>query len=173
MVRLKGRKLSRPTLLYKSKLELTRSFWNLDGRELKNPAELPNWACLRIVQDSRSDRSILKEPCKGLLQTFRSHLLSKGIKDPSREPPHGDLEIRDNRDYWKLDNWFTDCLQTYYVTFLIVLLPGRTSSELYNHIKRCGDVKYGIHTVCVKSGKFGTLPYDDNVALVSARTFLF
>ena len=56
--------------------------------------------------------------------------------------------------------------------FVLFVLPERPTAEIYNQIKRCGDVKYGMHMVCVKPQKFGELPYDDNVALVSTEMFL-
>ena len=96
----------------------------------------------------------------------------KGIK-VNDSPDNDDLEIKNREDYKRLDGWFKDCLPKYDVKFLIVLLPKHCTSELYNHIKRYGDVKYGLHTVCVKSEKLGNAPYDENVALVSAATFLF
>ena len=138
----------------------------------RKPVGLVNWACLRIIENRRWDGSIYARPCCEQLKDFLSNLRSKGITVDDNTN-HGDLEIKNREDYVKLDGWFKECLQVYDVKFLIVLLPDRRTSELYNHIKRYGDVKHGIHTVCVTSQKLGSAPYDENVALVSAATFLF
>ena len=170
MIKFSGRFLSRPTLLYKKKLVFQGQSWNLGGESFRKPEELSNWACLRI-QNSRFDESIHVEPCSKQLEAFQSHLKMKGITVDTDSNYHDNLEIRGSGDYNKLDEWFEEC-QKFPVTFLIVLLPDRVTSELYNQIKRYGDVKHGIHTVCVKSTKLGTARYDENVALVSAGTFL-
>ena len=172
MIKLYGRVLPRPTLSYQQKRSVSGRSWNLDKVLFRKPMGLIKWACLRIIENPRYDWSIDAGPCREQLNEFVSHLRLKGITvDDSHK--HGDLEIKNREDFLKLDRWFNDCLQGYDVTFLIVLLPDRRTSELYNHIKRYGDVKYGIHTVCVTSKNLGSAPYDDNVALVSAATFLF
>ena len=172
MIRLFGRTLQRPTLLFKQKQTLGMGSWNLDGKAFRKPMALINWACLKI-QTPRDQASIHDEPCRSLLNKFVSHLKLKGITGVNDEKLHGDLPIVHSRDYESLDKWFKECPQDFGVTFLIVVLPDHASPELYNHIKRYGDVKHGVHTVCVKSQKFGKVPYDENVALVSAGTFLF
>ena len=172
MIRLSGRLLSRPVLLYKKKILVQGQSWNLADERFRTPVELSNWACLRIVQNSDVDKSIHVRPCSEQLETFQSHLRSKHITVKTNSDYHDDLRIWGKEDYKRLDGWFEEC-QKYRVTFLIVLLPDRVTSELYNHIKRYGDVKHGIHTVCVKAAKLGTARYDENVALVSAGTFLF
>ena len=172
MMKVLGRTLTRPTLLYQKKLHLTGNSWNLDTVSFQKPVRLVNWACLRIIGNPQVDGSIYDGPCRKQLEEFLSHLRLKRITVDDNDN-HGDLLIKNREDYAELDRWFKECLQEYNVNFLIVLLPNRRTSELYNHIKRYGDVKYGIHTVCVTSQKFGTPRYDDNVALVSAATFLF
>ena len=174
MIKLLGRVLSRPLLLYKQNVQLEGGkAWNLDGKSFRTPKALNNWACLRIQQNLQVDKSIRDQHYRGLLEDFLAHVKKKGITI-SDSYDHGDLFIGDPSHYVKLDGWFRDCLPEFGVTFLIVLLPDNPTSELYNQIKRYGDVKHGIHTVCVKPQKFGkVLQYDQNVALVSAGTFLF
>lgn len=172
IIRLTSRVLPRPTLRYKNKLSLNGDSWNLNTVSFREPVGLVNWACLRIIGNLRYDQSIYDEPCREQLMKFLSHLRSKGITVNDNNY-HGDLIIRNRNDYVELDRWFKECLQVYNVRFLIVLLPNGRTSELYNHIKRYGDVKHGIHTVYVTSEKFGSARYDENVALVSPATFLF
>ena len=174
MVTLSGRVLSRPDLLYHKPhpLDNKSKSWNLDKVSFQKPVKLVKWACLRIIEDSRRDGTIHRGPCREKLDQFLYHLKLKGITAEAN-PSHDDLEIKNRGDYVRLDGWFKECLQEYDVNFLIVLLPDHRTSELYNHIKRYGDVKHGIHTVCVTSNKLGDKRYDENVALVSAATFLF
>lgn len=170
MVRLKGRVLPQPTLLYDQKVNLNRSSWNLGNVSLRKPAKLIGWACLRIMQHPDRDNSIHDQPCKKQLEDFQKHLRRKGI-DVKKNEDHDDILLRGNRDYKNLDNWFKASLKDYHVKFVLVVLPEYATAEIYNEIKRCGDVTNGMHTVCVKAKKFGEPQYDDNVALVSTEPF--
>ena len=169
-----GRVLSRPDLLYHKKHLLDRDSksWNLGTLSFRKPVDLVNWACLRIIGNLEKDRTIYHGPCRKQLTEFLTHLGLKGIEVEDNDN-HDDLKIKNRADYLKLDGWFKECLRGYNVNFLIIILPDHCTSELYNHIKRYGDVKYGINTVCVTSGKLGNARYDENVALVSAATCLF
>ena len=171
MVNLHGRILPSPDLLYAGKTPIRGPSWSLDQLKFRKPMELTNWACTRIIQDENVDKSIDEASCAKQLTEFQTHLGKKGIK-VERSQSHGDLRIRGPFDYHRLDKWIKSSRDDYDVRFLLFVLPQRTSSELYNYIKRFGDVGNGVHTVCVKLPKFGTVPYDDNVALVSTDTFL-
>ena len=171
MVKLDGRILPSPSLLYAGKDPIRGPSWSLDKLKFRKPMELTNWACTRIIQDENVDKSIDEASCAKGLTEFQTHLGKKGIQ-VERSQSHGDLRIRGPFDYQRLDQWIKSSRDDYDVRFLLFVLPQRTSSELYNYIKRFGDVDNGVHTVCVKLPKFGTVPYDDNVALVSTDTFL-
>lgn len=132
---------------------------------------LNNWACVRIINDLKKDGSIHESPCAGSLKAFQDHLAAKGITVTENDD-HGNLDIRGN-NYKLLGEYFQESRDEYKVQLLLVILPDKPSAELYSNIKRYGDLTHGIHTVCVKVGKFGTLPYDDNVALVSPISFFF
>lgn len=172
MVRVSGRLLPPPTLLYNAKSKKSGPSWNLFGVPFRKPAQLTNWACLRILRKPQFGNLFEKSRYDGNRAKFETHLGSKGIT-VHKSSNHDDLVIKDSRDYSKLDQWLKSCLQPeFQVKFLIVLLPDG-APEFYNQIKKYGDLKYGIHTVCIqKYKKFGSLPYDDNVALVSPGTFL-
>ena len=174
MTKVYGRLLSRPTLLYKTEVSVGLKSWNLDGVAFREPKKLTNWACLSIRRYDR-DLSVYDKKCKEILEKFQFHLKSKGIEVEDAAGSHDDLKITGQRDHQRLDEWFRVCRPEYRVNFLIVILPDWVTSELYNQIKRYGDVKHGIHTVCVKyeKFKFGDSRYVANVALVSPSTFLF
>ena len=165
MVRLEGRILQQPSLYYgKKTATFTESRWNLDKLMFQTPKDLRNWACTRIILD-QYDVPIHKNPCRSSLGSFQDHLERKGIVVEGSKS-HGDLDLRRGGPQ-QLDEWFKSSRHDFKVKFMLVLLPGKTTSELYNSIKRYGDVKHGIHTVCVKTKKFGEAQYDENVALVS------
>lgn len=170
MVKLNGRKLKPPTLNYgdDKTAPISGSHWSLKDVPFRTPKELDNWACLRIYHGN-DESSIHKDPLKKSLKDFQDHLEAKGIK-AKKNNYHDDLWLPKN-DYGPLEQWFRESRNTYRVRFLLVVLPKVPTSELYNHIKRCGDIINGIHTVCVTTKGFGTLPYDDNVALVSTKLF--
>lgn len=170
MVNLNGRILPSPGLLYAGKDPIRGPSWSLENLKFRKPMELTNWACTRIIQDENVDESIDEASCAKQLANFQTHLEDKGIR-VERSQSHGDLKIRGPSDYKRLDQWIKSSRDDYDVRFLLFVLPQRTSSELYNYIKRFGDVDNGVHTVCVKLPKFGSVPYDDNVALLSTDTF--
>ena len=172
MVRVTGHTMTQPTLWYAKdiKAKLRGSSWDLINIKFREPMPLNNWACVRIRNDFREDGSIHESPCAETLIAFQDHLKAKGITVTENDD-HGDLEIRGN-NYKVLGDYFQASRDEYKVRLLLVVLPDKPSAELYSNIKRYGDLTHGIHTVCVKFGKFGTLPYDDNVALVSPIPFL-
>ena len=172
MVRLKGRTLPQPSLVYGNEklAKMVGSKWNLVNLEFHTPKTLDFWACTRIIR-GEEDGPVQEEPCKGRLAGFQRHLKQKGITAEVSDEFHGDLDLRGNDYERRLEDWFKES-RDYQVKFMLVVLPGRPTSELYNSIKRCGDIKYGIHTVCVKLDKFGGDLYDHNVALVSLDIFI-
>ena len=179
MVRLWGRVLQQPKLYYynpQKVIPMRGSSWNMLAGKFRKPKMLNDWACLRIQMDGR-DGSIFQGSCAKSLEDFQKHLETKGII-AEKNNNHDDLFLT-AREYvshdtpGKLENFFKSSLKDYNVSFLLVVLPKDVTSELYNSIKRYGDVKYGIHTVCVKADKFGDPRYDENVALVSAILFFF
>ena len=179
MVRLTGHTLTQPKLWYgkdsqdkEIQAKLRGSSWDLINVKFREPMALNNWACVRIMNGSRKDGSIHESPCAGSLKTFQDHLKAKGITVAEKDNDHGDLDISGN-NYKLLGHYFQASRDEYKVRLLLVILPDKPSAELYSNIKRYGDLTHGIHTVCVKAGKFGTLPYDDNVALVSPISFFF
>lgn len=167
-MQLKGRSLNKPTLVYGAKKIATTngSTWNLTGLSFHTPKKLNNWACTRIYQNPEKDF-----PVPRLRENFEKNLGKKGII-VEQNSNHGDLQLKRNDYHQDLKQWFEDCHRAdINVKFMIMVLPENPTSELYNSIKRFGDIECGIHTVCVKAGKFGSVPYDDNVALVSTALF--
>ena len=146
------------------------SSWSLLGITLREPKPLNNWACVRIRQNKRVDGSLFENPLKENFAEFQKHLEFKGITVKMNNL-HDNLSLLG--DDYPLLKFFEESRDRYRVRFLLVILPRNPTSELYNSIKRYGDVTCGIHTVCIKSNRFGSLPYDDNVALVSTGFFPF
>ena len=102
MVKLKGRVLAQPTVLYEREVNLNRSSWNLENVLLRKPAQLIRWACLRIRQHQVFDKSIHDQPCKKRLEDSQKHLRRKGIHVKENED-RDNIFIRDIRDYDTLD----------------------------------------------------------------------
>lgn len=94
---------------------------------------------------------------------FHDCITTMGISLPA--PKLARLEVRSNEDPGiesKMKEFSASA------QFLVVVLPDK-NPELYRHIKRLGDIRYGIPTVCVQAleGKFlkGSIQYFANVAL--------
>ena len=170
MVPVMGRKLNPPTLLYfgGKNAALGGSKWSLLHQSFRTPKTLTKWACVKLYYPgSEKFEPINDQPWSNRLGKFVAGLKRKGI-EVEESDSHGDCKLRSN-DYRDLEQWFKDSHEHYKTDFMLVLLPQHPTAELYNSIKRFGDLKYKMHTVCVKPDKFGTNPqYNENVALVSA-----
>ena len=125
------------------------------------PGTLSSWSYLMISTERDADAfspDSLRNTIRSFLQTLSAMGLGNNLLQPSgsriliNSPSHTDIE----KEFKKRPK------------LLLVILP-RNDTQLYNHIKQLGDVKYGVHTVCVVGSKFakekGQVQYFANVAL--------
>ncbi|KAK5139822.1 hypothetical protein LTR04_003318, partial [Oleoguttula sp. CCFEE 6159] len=131
--------------------------WNLRGVRFCKPTALPSWALVRAGNPKFGFEQPLEEFVKGLKNYGMKYT---AFKMTTNFPlmPEETLESR-------LDNFFRQ-IGAQRITLALFVLPGRSIPKpLYSILKTCGDVKHGIHTVCVTEQKWKSPDYNANVAL--------
>ncbi len=156
-----------------------KSTWNIGPTPQKNGStmtpqfcvakNLLKWAYVVISSNGRAT-----DLHKARLSSFRQGMNNAGIetREPRDEGPISDHNIATTLAA-RLEDWSGKGCQ-----LVLIMLPAK-STTLYNQIKRLGDVKYGIQTVCIGGSDkfynqktnargspiFGSLQYFANVAL--------
>ena len=145
--------------------EYSGSQWNLKRIQFHDVKELRSWACLNIHYGKRPQTC--HDQC---LQNFMNVLKSCGITHSQPKKKQLPFDSVSN----ELEAVFKGLAG---IQVLLVVLPN-DNSQLYNRVKRLGDVVHGIQTVCVlgegkkfyntgldRAEKPKSIPYNANVAL--------
>ncbi|KAJ4187446.1 hypothetical protein NW759_016884 [Fusarium solani] len=153
-------------LLDRFGVSVSPQFVTVPGRVLNEPKvfyknEKP--ASVRFGSWNMVNDAFNKAGLIAMLDKFRDALRKTGIVV---NPPAGGrrLVLRDQDDP-ELDNVFISAAKS--LDLLFIILPD--TIPLYNRIKHCGNVKYGVQTICVVGHKIakerGQNQYFANVAL--------
>ncbi|EDN10395.1 hypothetical protein HCAG_06198 [Histoplasma mississippiense (nom. inval.)] len=165
LITVPGRVLESPTMVqYKGQNFKTPQAgnWNLQKVAFSQGSQLPPWTYL-YFQGNRTNLEALSESIDRFVDMAR--LQGLAVPAPSRPipviVPHGQ-----SPEDIPLDHFFAEIRQQSRVRLVLVILPFE-SPQMYNHIKYRGDIKDGIHTICVVAEKFGKNQpqYFANVAL--------
>lgn len=145
LLTVKGRILVHPKVKYgpgQLDAEIRFAEWNMQGRQFFDAKALGKWACLRITMGPFGKMN--NASFKGHLDAFIKELRNCGMRcsEPETTEP---VVIRDENDP-QLEAKMRALANK--VEFLLVVLP-KKHTLLYNKVKLLGDVRSGIHTVCV------------------------
>ena len=180
MITVPGRILNAPTLKYGDGGSENPRFgsWNMARVRFTTGARLPPaWTCLWIKR-ARKPGNVERH---GLLETivsqFAEMMRKCGLQVPSPTP--GPAIFLDNQESPTTnDDEIKNIMQKIRdrgISFVFVLLPD-TEAAVYNQVKYCGDVLFGLHTVCAVDNKVskdkGRDQYLANVSL-KVNTKLF
>ena len=175
MVKVQGRVLERPTIIYKSGSKPPykppqiddKARWNMRDQQVFEPRQLRSWGIMRIVRDARELQS---EDAKfnGTFDNFFNNLRKTIGRDDVDGPLRSWCMTVVRGDETTLKEAFVQC-QGKGIRLLVIVLPDSDAST-YRQIKTLGDIEYGISTVCVKGeGKkfymFKPTQYFANIAL--------
>lgn len=157
MVVVPGRILPAPGITYAAGGKtpfVSGASWNLAGVKFARAAALKTWSCL-VIQDST--RTVPKEVVTGLLTAVMESAKSYGMTTspvlmkladgnfiPVVNLPREKGDTKALID--ALSPGFARFVQSK-VQIVYVLLPSKDKS-LYSAVKYCGDVKFGVATVC-------------------------
>lgn len=135
-----GRELPQPDVMFNEPANYKGSQWNLANIKFRSASRLEKWACVTIHRQPNPETN--HSQC---LKTFVNVLRSCGIDTTIPNTTH----IRYNRVNTELESVFERSIG---IKLLLVVLPEK-NSQLYNLVKRLGDVKHGIPTICVAGSR--------------------
>ncbi|KAF7907500.1 uncharacterized protein EAF01_005086 [Botrytis porri] len=178
LITVQGRVLPPPVINYKNRQHrpMTKTpmdgSWNMRDTRFHTCGDLGNWTYMVVESDKRGARWNHNDAADTVEQ-FRAHLEGAGIGvkgwmgRPAPSPKHIDgNETATSADIERVFRMMSTSANLKKPKFLLCILPV-DDVMLYNTIKRFGDTRAGVHTVCVQHSKFakGDPQYFGNVAL--------
>ncbi|KAK0647518.1 Protein argonaute-2 [Lasiodiplodia hormozganensis] len=168
LITVQGRILNEPKVVYKQNkpAQMRGGSWNLLDVQFHTPGTaLKKWSWLLLSMPGYPDNTSVAD-LQPLITNFYKTLQKTGVPVDAPMPGKG-LYIQGEDDP-QLDAMFSRASQG--LDLLFVIFPGFNKKlPVYNRIKRLGDCKYGIHTICADGSKFtkerGQDQYFRNVAL--------
>ncbi|KAK4442952.1 ribonuclease H-like domain-containing protein [Podospora aff. communis PSN243] len=163
LITVPGRVLDEPKVIYKGNkfAQVRFGSWNMVDVKFNSVGTLKRWSYLLIALPTHRD-AFDPASLTATVKEFAAGLAATGI---SAAPPFSGqrLELSHAED-GRLDQRIQTAAQS--LELLLIILPDAIT-PLYNRIKHCGDVKYGIHTVCTVGHKLAKRnpQYYANVAL--------
>ena len=158
MLVIKGRILPPPPVTYRAKSQIVPigASWNMRGKQFATSPKLMKWSFLKL-----GGTRLQKEH----VDLFRKTLKDYGIdSDGPSNPPGFDAALPSPENDDSIKNIFRD-MSKLGIKIVLVILP-RKCAATYARVKYWGDVRTGIHSVCVLAQKLQKGPqYYANVAL--------
>ena len=152
-----GRVLTPPEVKYKANVKASVRFgsWNMAEYKFNATASLRDWSYVMLYDGDLGSMHSTVEKLHGALQKV-------GIAVPKPQRGRTVNPHLSPDDPQSLERLF----EKYPFQLLLVILPAK-DIQLYNKIKLLGDVRYGVHTICVVASKFtkGDPQYFGNVSL--------
>ena len=160
MIVVKGRILPAPPVTYGSESEIipAEASWNMRGKKFAKPITITNWSFLRLGGARLGSNHI---------DLFKRALIDYGLGNQGPLNPRGfeaPLPGSEDANDASIQKIFNTMFAAG-IKMVLVILP--TSSAItYARVKYWGDVRVGIHSVCVLAEKLDKGPqYYANVAL--------
>ncbi|KAK2046757.1 Piwi-domain-containing protein [Colletotrichum somersetense] len=168
LITVPGRLLDQPKVVYKkSNAEVRFGSWSMADMQFNTAGSLKTWSYLLIMLPGYRD-ALDAASLAAVIQSFGSKLKAAGIV--VNPPVDGKCLSLDSPDDRQLDQFLRKAALA--LDMLLVVLPD-INTPLYNRIKRCSDLTYGIHTVCVVGYKLAkTLGRDQYLANVALKVNL-
>ncbi|KAK4696440.1 hypothetical protein P7C71_g1473, partial [Lecanoromycetidae sp. Uapishka_2] len=160
MVVVEARILPPPALTYGMNASQTTDggAWNMRGKKFKTPVKVTNWSFLRLG-------NVLLTPQH--IKEFQGQLTAYGIGGEAPKVPQGFSQVLPGGEHPNDDaiGKIFKVISQAGLKIILVVLPWK-DPIIYARVKFWGDVKYGVHTVCVVSEKLDRgANYWANVAL--------
>ncbi|KAI9780847.1 MAG: hypothetical protein M1839_006474 [Geoglossum umbratile] len=172
LIAVPGRVLMGPAVQYKGPRNANTQFgsWNMRDIQFTRGTNVPSWTYLSIIFRSQNDAWYGDyNRLKATIDDFRRTLSGTGVA--GADPFLPGLSVQVSQDGSDHDAVIDDALGRLVkhernLKLLLVILP-KPITGLYNRVKFVGDVKLGIHTICVVGSKFAknNVQYFANVAL--------
>lgn len=126
----------------------------MQGLKVKEGGRLQNWTHLVIYKVGSSNRGVIPE-AELNFTVAKFHRALQGMGIIVERPFAGSTIWVDSSDDIKIEAELRRIASSVKnpARFVLVILP-EVESRMYNRVKHAGDVKVGVHTVCVVGSKF-------------------
>ncbi|KAM0813930.1 hypothetical protein AB5N19_13932 [Seiridium cardinale] len=161
MLAVSSRVLPQPTVLYASdNANIRDSAWNMQGKKFRNPRKLTQWSWVILS----TPYHVVAEDIAyfgPVFNRFYKAMAATGMAVSMYKPPR--IIRLDAEDDVALDEVFSKAAGQLDLLFVVL---SSDNSPAYNRIKKCGDQRHGIATVCMVGKKMATKgdQYYKNVA---------
>ena len=166
LITVPGRILTEPKIRYKQdKSPFVRGgSWNMQDIKFNTGGTLRNWSYLMISMGGFPD-AFDQAGLQSTVAQFHKALQDMGIT--AAAPTPGSRIVVNTPDDMRIDTALKNVAGDPRQTRLVLIIIPVANTPLYNRIKHIGDVKVGVHTVCVVGSKFAksSPQYFANVAL--------
>ncbi|KAI9662217.1 MAG: hypothetical protein M1821_008383 [Bathelium mastoideum] len=171
MLAVNGRILPAPKMAYSGNRTVEPRFgsWNMGSVTFSRGSTLTAWSILWLRSQSGQD------PWGGdpnqlvpTLQAFHQRLRECGMQCSSPFLPGANIYVDSDNDQLAIEEGFRKLLSRKRQEKLLLVIMPRHDDNHYNTIKRCGDLDFGVQTICVLASKFAkpnNSQYFANVAL--------
>ena len=171
LISVPGRVLVGPPVQYRNSTTANTRFgsWNMQSIQFSSPKALPQWSYLWISMEGFRDAWANHDQLKPTMNQFQANLRENGLSADNFISPG--LNIRLNggsQDSLAIEGAFNQIINHPKKPRLMLIILPKADTAIYNQIKCLGDVKKGIHTICVVGSKFAkdhNSQYFANVAL--------
>ena len=128
----------------------------MSNLQFSKPTRLPAWSYLWLCSGySREDVWQSEESLRGTLEEFRREMTARGINCESSFSHCGVRVPKLTKEnlHVEIEKAFEKVIGLPEKPRLLLVILPRTDTAIYNRVKFLGDVKTGIHTVCVVGSK--------------------
>jgi eukaryotic translation initiation factor 2C len=157
LINVPGRVLLGPPVQYRNSKTANTRFgsWNMESMQFSSPTTLPQWSYLWISRKGFRGPWDNHDQLKTTIDIFQRNLKLNGLNTDNLIFPGLNVQVEDGlQDAAALESAFNKVLtHPKKPRLMLVILPWEDTA-IYNHVKRLGDVKKGIHNICVVASEF-------------------
>lgn len=156
LITVPGRELAPPQVRYSGKVANVQfGSWSMHKNKFSRGSSLSSWTYVWIHITGTTGTYKNPQEFAPYLTRFVEMLKACGINTPNLSLPGDRLELnRSQDDEKRISEHFQKFSNTPYPPRLLLVLLPEPDTATYNRIKQIGDIRTGIHTVCVVASKF-------------------
>ncbi|MCJ1312052.1 hypothetical protein MMC25_005726 [Agyrium rufum] len=149
LITVPGRVLEGPRVKYRATLVNARDGgWNMNQIKFNNSMSLPKWGYLAVRCQGLRAPSYSPTTLAPTIQSFIAELKNCGLNAAAGGAPISEgISLNSSNDIRTVEEGLAS-LKDQGLKLALVIIP-ENNAILYNTIKHVGDVKVGIHTICV------------------------
>lgn len=157
MITVPGRVLMPPTIKYRGTTSVNSrgGSWNMQGVKFTTGATVPPWTYLWIKRDRSIGHVEKFDQLQSILSEFQKMMNASGLIAPpvitGRIITLDQKSAKMSNDEL-IDSTLKAASASQQIGLMFVILPD-SDAAVYNTVKYAGDIKYGMHTICVLDKK--------------------